>query len=159
MTRISTPRFHRILLHFETGPLYLILKVVQPCQPKGGTAILHSSGNVNAQPQSIPKFPAPSHCLGPYCLYLLLVFFLPCANHFFLRSAYAKYVAYMAGIRVRVISFSGVIIKLSRLACVSLSPRDPKHQWSAAGPTDRLTARPGHISSSITSLSMSSSMY
>lgn len=35
------------------------------------------------------------------------------------RSAYAMYAAYTAGVLVHVISFSGVVIELSRLVCVS----------------------------------------
>lgn len=55
------------------------------------------------------------------------------------------YAAYTAGILVRVVSYSGVIIKnqdhvIKVSMRFALSPRGHKRRWPAAGPMDRLTA-------------------
>jgi hypothetical protein len=119
---------------FRNESHYTPFEPVQPYQPKMWFLRYSTS--------SIIVTRSPS---GPLCLRrFLLRFFGPMRE----CREYGIHAAYIAGILVRVINFSDVVIKLSRLArAVALSPRghkctqqnaaDGTHNWS----TDRLTAK------------------
>jgi hypothetical protein len=147
MTGIFPPRNHRIL-SFERRPPYLILNLYNPvCQR---WYYYHDTPRL-ALTRS--PFPAPSHRAFAFSCFLIRFCPMQVLNVFPAQRIRHVRRIYIAGILVRVVSFSGVIIKLSRLVCVSRSRHVAGGQL-----VPRTVSRPRHMSSS-TSLSASSLMY